>query len=153
MNICWKLPYPLHGHPRCRWVCFYTQLFTSQDINCWTGVVWIICGLLWCFYQLFGLSFWRHPFTAEHPLVSKWWMLRFSKSVSMKKQTHLHLGWPEGEYFFLQVFIFGWTIPLKTVFFNNNYNNNNKHNIHTCCFPSVMTNIKSDNKTNISKVE
>ncbi len=19
------------------------------------------CGLLWCFYQLFGLSFWRHP--------------------------------------------------------------------------------------------
>ncbi len=28
----------------------------------------IICGLLWCFYQLFGLSFWRHPFTAEDPL-------------------------------------------------------------------------------------
>ncbi len=28
------------------------------------------CGLLWCFYQLFGC--WRHPFTAEHPLVSKW---------------------------------------------------------------------------------
>ncbi len=28
------------------------------------------CGLLWCFYQLFGLSFWRHPFTAEHPLVN-----------------------------------------------------------------------------------
>ncbi len=26
----------------------------------------------WCFYQLFGLSFWRHPFTAEDPLVSKW---------------------------------------------------------------------------------
>ncbi len=26
-------------------------------------------GLLWCCYQLFGLSFWRHPFTAEHPLV------------------------------------------------------------------------------------
>ncbi len=24
------------------------------------------------FYQLFGLSFWRHPFTAEDPLVSKW---------------------------------------------------------------------------------
>ncbi len=26
------------------------------------------CVLLWCFYQLFGLSFWRHPFTAEHSL-------------------------------------------------------------------------------------
>ncbi len=24
------------------------------------------------FYQLFGLSFWRHPFTAEDPLLSKW---------------------------------------------------------------------------------
>ncbi len=24
------------------------------------GLEW--CGLLWCFYQLFGLSFWRHPF-------------------------------------------------------------------------------------------
>ncbi len=35
--------------------------------------MWITCELLWCFYQLFGLSFWRHPFTAEHPLVSKWW--------------------------------------------------------------------------------
>ncbi len=30
------------------------------------------CGLLWCFYQLFGLSFWRHPFTAEHPLLRHW---------------------------------------------------------------------------------
>ncbi len=50
----------------------YTQLLASQDVNRWTGVVWITCGLLWCFYQLFGLSFWRHPFTAEDPLVSKW---------------------------------------------------------------------------------
>ncbi len=30
------------------------------------------CGLLWSFYQLFGRLFWRHPFTAEDPLVSKW---------------------------------------------------------------------------------
>ncbi len=49
-----------------------TQLFTSPDVNWWTGVVWITCGLLWCFYQLFGLPFWRHPFTAEDPLVRKW---------------------------------------------------------------------------------
>ncbi len=33
------------------------------------GLEW--CGLLWCFYQLFGLSFWRHPFTAHiHFLVN-----------------------------------------------------------------------------------
>ncbi len=41
-----------------------TQLLTSLDINWWTGVVWIIV----MFYQLFDLSFWRHPFTAEDPL-------------------------------------------------------------------------------------
>ncbi len=34
------------------------------------GLEW--CGLLWCFYQLFGLSFWRHPFTTDDPLLSKW---------------------------------------------------------------------------------
>ncbi len=73
------------------------HIFTSWDVNCWTGVVWITCGLLWCYisclashsdgthslqrihwwylwiivmlYQLFGLSFWWHPFTAEDPLV------------------------------------------------------------------------------------
>ncbi len=46
-----------------------TELLASQDVNWRNGVVWIICGL-WCFYQLFGLSFWRHPFTADDPLVS-----------------------------------------------------------------------------------
>ncbi len=55
------------------------QLLASQDVNWWTGVVWITCGLLWCFYQLFIHSFWRHPFTAEHPLVSKWYNDKFSK--------------------------------------------------------------------------
>ncbi len=48
------------------------HLLSSPDVNWWTGVVWITCGLLWCFYQLFGLSFWRHPFTAEHPLLRQW---------------------------------------------------------------------------------
>ncbi len=43
------------------------------------------------FNQLFGLAF-----TAGDPLVNSDIMLHFSKSVSMKKQTHLHFGWPEG---------------------------------------------------------
>ncbi len=36
------------------------------------GLEW--CGLVvdYCDYQLFGLSFWRHPFTAQDPLMSKW---------------------------------------------------------------------------------
>ncbi len=53
-------------------VSYKRAAFASQYVNWWTGGVWITCGLLWCFYQLFGLSFWRHPFTAEHSLLSKW---------------------------------------------------------------------------------
>ncbi len=30
------------------------------------------CGLLWCFYQLFGLSFWRHPFTSIAETLMQW---------------------------------------------------------------------------------
>ncbi len=44
---------------------FTCSFSPSRDVHWWTGVVWITCGLLWCFYQLFRLSFWRHPFTAE----------------------------------------------------------------------------------------
>ncbi len=37
---------------------------------------------MWCFYQLFAISFWRHPFTTEDPLarVSQnlfWWRNKF----------------------------------------------------------------------------
>ncbi len=35
------------------------------------------CGLLWCFCQLFEISFWRHPFTAEDTLMSKWCNVKF----------------------------------------------------------------------------
>ncbi len=65
------------------------QLFTSQDVN-W--LTW--SGFLWCFYQLFGLSFWRHPFTAEHPLVSKWWYIKFHQICS------------DEEVHFQQIFLF-----------------------------------------------
>ncbi len=77
-----------------------TQLFTSQDINWWTGVVWITCRLLWCFYQLFGLSFWRHPFTAEHPLVSKWYNTT-SPQIYSDEKTNSSTSLTEG--------FFGWT--------------------------------------------
>ncbi len=53
-----------------------------------------VCGLLEvtvCFNHLFEVSFWRHPFTAEDKLVSEWCNItvNVSKSVPMKKQTHL----------------------------------------------------------------
>ncbi len=67
-----------------------TLLFSSQA----DGLEW--CVLLWCFYQLFGLSFWRHPSNAEHPFLSKWWNATFLQM--MKKQTHLpRLGWHDGQ--------------------------------------------------------
>ncbi len=53
------------------------QVFTSQDVNWWSGVMWITCGLFQCFYQLFGLSFWQNPFIAEDTLVSSDEMLHF----------------------------------------------------------------------------
>ncbi len=57
-----------------------------------TVVVWITCGLLWCFYQLFGLSFWRHPFTAEDPLVNKWCNAEFPQICS-HEETNSSTSW------------------------------------------------------------
>ncbi len=54
-----------------RWICCLQRHFTLLHKTLIGGLLWITRGLLWCFYQLFGRSFWRHPFTAEDPLVSK----------------------------------------------------------------------------------
>ncbi len=68
-----------------------TWLLASQDGNWWTGVVWITYGLLWCFYQL---SFWRHPFTPDDPLVKKWWNATFlSKSDEEINSSTSWMAW------------------------------------------------------------
>ncbi len=69
-----------------------TQLFTSQDVNWWTGVVRITCGWLWCFNQLFGLSFWRHPFT-EDPLESKWCNNNPFLKICFDEETNSSTSW------------------------------------------------------------
>ncbi len=96
-----------------------THLLASQDVNWWTGVVWITlnyyCKLLWCFYQLFGLSFWRHPFTAEDPLVSKWCNVTFLQICS-HEETNSPTSWMAWVWVhFQQMDIFLGTIPLITV--------------------------------------
>ncbi len=76
-----------------------TDHAASHFIRCWIdglqGVSWIIV----MFYQLFGLSLWRHPFTTEDPLVSKWCNATFLQICSDEETNSTHLGWPEGEYF------------------------------------------------------
>ncbi len=64
----------------------------SQDVNWLSRVLWITCGSLWCFYQLFGLSFWRHPFTAEDLLASKWCNATFLQICS-KEETYSSTSW------------------------------------------------------------
>ncbi len=77
------------------------------------------CGLLWCFYQLFGLSIWRHPFTAEHPSEL---MLNFYKSVLMRKQTHLHLWLSMSEYNFIKLSFLGEIFLQSTTFSSQHWN-------------------------------
>ncbi len=63
------------------------------------------CGLLWCFYQLFGLSFWRHPFTADDPLVSKWRNATFLQICS-DEETNSSTSWIDwGWVNFQQMFV------------------------------------------------
>ncbi len=85
------------------------QHFGWQDVNWWTVVVWITCELLRCFYQLFGPSFWRHPFTADYPSVSKWCNATFLQICSDKETnsstSQMAWGWVH----------FWQTIPLKAV--------------------------------------
>ncbi len=82
-------------------LCFLqTRSFSLQDVNWWTGAVWIIDG----FYQLFGLSFWRHPFTGcrdEETLIYifmartrvhfHFWVNYSFKSHQQYNTVHLHL--------------------------------------------------------------
>ncbi len=80
------------------WFVFLqTRRFLLHKILIWW--TWVTCALLWCFYQLFELIFWRHPFTLV------------SKSVSMKKRTYLHLGCAWCRCALLTLFLFGSKLP------------------------------------------
>ncbi len=87
------------------WICFSFCLLQmlTDGLEC--------CGLLWCFYQLFGLSFWRHPFTAEHPLLRHWCRDTFLQTWWRNKLILILDGLRVNT--FLANFHFEWTIPLK----------------------------------------
>ncbi len=91
----------------------------TGNIYWWTGVMWMFVDYCNVFISCLD----SHS-DGTHSLNIHWTshvMQLFSKSVQMKKQTHLHLGWPEGKDIFQQIFSFGWTIPLNiSVFFPPN---------------------------------
>ncbi len=61
------------------------------------------------------LSFWRHPFTAGDPLVSKLYNTVFLRIYS-NEETKSSTSWMAwGWVHFQQIFIFGWNIPLNFV--------------------------------------
>ncbi len=68
-----------------------TQLSSSQDVNWWTGVVWITCGLCDVFISCLD----SHS-DGTHSLQRIHWrandvMLHFSKSVQIKKQKLIYI--------------------------------------------------------------
>ncbi len=96
------------------WICFLqTRSFWLYKMLT-DGLEWCGVDYLWCFYQLFGLSFWRHPFTAEHPLVSKWWNATFLQIWWRNKRIYiLDDHWVN----LLSRFSFGWTLSSTINFF------------------------------------
>ncbi len=82
----------------------------SGWILIWEDYLWIIVMF---FYQLFGLSSWRHPFTAE---VCKWCNTELLQICS-NEETNSSTSWVNwGWVNCLQIIIFGWTIPLTVLF-------------------------------------
>ncbi len=88
------------------------QVFTLQDIDLWTGVD---------YYDVFISCLDSHSDGTHSLQRIRWWasdvMLHFSKSDV--KQTHLHLGCPEGEHIFSnfpflgELFLKNWIISTK----------------------------------------
>ncbi len=62
------------------------------------------CGLLVGYYNVYSSCLDSHSDGTHSLQRTNWWasdeILKLSQSGSFKKQTHLHLGWSEGEYIF-----------------------------------------------------
>ncbi len=80
--LLWTLDLQYFGQKKNGSVSYKHAAF--QNVNYCTESCELLCGLLWCFYQLFWLSLWRHPFTSEDWLVSKWCNAKCLQTCSMK---------------------------------------------------------------------
>ncbi len=74
---------------------------------------WSCVDYLWIilmFYQLFGLSFWRHPFTAVDPLVGKWCNTKFIRTCS-NEEINSSTSW------MTWAWVFWWTCFIKVPYY------------------------------------
>ncbi len=79
------------------------SLHERWDSYWWTGVVWIIVMFfLWIIWTLIPMASIHYRGSIDEQVMQCWIspneVMHCSKSVLMKKQSHLPLGWPEGKY-------------------------------------------------------
>ncbi len=111
---------------------------TLNDVLEWCGLLVDYCDVLSAVWTLILTA----PIHCRWSIVESDVTLHFSKYVLMKKQTHLHLGWPEDEC----IFIFGWTIN----FFNPKFIKGSW--IRTFLTPFVQRWEKTSDTENTAKV-
>ncbi len=103
------------------------QLFTSRFY--FTGCSHAVtCGLLWCFYKIFVLSFWRHPFTTLDTLVSRCnakFLQICSDQETNSSISRMAWGWK----YFQQIFIFWVNCFIKCYYELDRYNNTQNYRI------------------------
>ncbi len=119
-----KLKYLNEGFVSCKCAYFWFKTLNDEQQSCF--------GLLECLYLLFGLSFWRHPFTAEDPLVSKWYKAKFPQICSdeEKNSSTSWMAWERVNFQQIKIFRVNYSLnagrwgPLKHIrpyyFFSNN---------------------------------
>ncbi len=110
------------------------HLFASQDVNWWTGVVWIIMFFISC---LNSYSDGTHSLQGIH-----WWASDTFLTICSDEE---QLGWPEREYIFsqfsfwrMQQQIKNRTLPGSRLFhLNGNEFNSGAISVLMCCYRCV----------------
>ncbi len=86
--------------------------FTQHQLMAWSRVD---------YYDVFISCLHSHSDGTHSLQRIHWWesdmMVNFSKSVLMKRQNHLHLGWPEGESIFSRFLLLGELFLLGNILF------------------------------------
>ncbi len=83
-----------HNNPQVIHTTTVHQLMCCEMKSCVCKKQIIVIWTDYCDVFISSLdSFWRHPFTPEDQLMSKWCNAKFLQ-ISSGEQIHLHFGWP-----------------------------------------------------------